>query len=91
MGITYAEQAGFTAHTWLDGAMYSVPQHEILMVMRGHWRLSHEGGCTVLNPGDTCAVPPNLSHAIEPSMSGEASLFRIRNTHDKAGLTGALL
>ena len=84
-------EVDFISRHSVDGAMYSVPQHEILMVMRGHWRLSHEVGSTVLNPGDTCAVPPNLPHAIEPSMSGEASLFRIRNTHDKAGLTGALL
>ncbi len=65
--------------------------HENLMAIRGYRRLSHDGGSTVPDPGDTRAVPPNLSHAIEPSMSGEASLFRIRNTLDKSGLTGALL
>ncbi len=84
-------EVDFISRNSLDGAKYSVPQHEILMVMRGHWRISWEGGSAVLNPGDTCAVPPNLSHAIEPSMSGEASLYRVRNTDDKAGPTGALL
>lgn len=63
-------------------------RHTVLMVMRGHWRLSWEGGQIILAPGDTCAVPPGLSHGLEPSMSGEASLFRVRNTDDPAGLTG---
>lgn len=84
-------EVDFISRNSLNNEMYSVPRHEILMVMRGHWRLSWQGGSTVLNPGDTCAVPPNLSHAIEPSMSGESSLYRIRNTDDKAGPTGALL
>ncbi len=75
----------------LSVAMYSVPQHEIIMIMRGHWRLSWEGGSAVMNPGDTCAIPPHLLHTIAPSMSGEASLYRVRNTADKAGPTGALL
>lgn len=65
-------------------------RHEILMVMRGHWKLDWEGGSAVLNPGDTCAIPPNLAHAIQPSMSGEASMFRVRNTDDRAGPTSAL-
>lgn len=72
-------------------APYSCEQHEIIMVVRGHWRLQWDGGSTVLNPGDTCAVPPNLSHSLAPSMSGEASLYRVRNTNDEAGPTGALL
>ena len=62
-------------------------RHEILMPVKGHWRLHWDGGETVLNPGDTCAVPPGLSHGIEPAMTGEASLYRIRNTDDPAGLT----
>ncbi len=84
-------EVDFISRNSLNSAMHSVEQHEILMVMRGHWRLNYEGGSTVLNPGDTCAIPPNIPHAIEPSMSGEASLYRVRNTNDKAGLTGALL
>lgn len=84
-------EVDFISRNSLDGAMRSVPQHEILMIMRGHWRLTWDGGSAVLNPGDTCAIPPGLPHAIEPSMSGEASLYRVRNTEDKAGLTGALL
>ncbi len=80
----------FISRDSLDDAMHSSERHEILMVMRGHWRLSWEGGSHVLNPGDTCAVPPGLAHSLVPSMSGEASLYRVRNTDDKAGPTGAL-
>lgn len=67
--------------------MYATPRHEILMVMRGHWRLAWDGGETTLAPGDTCAVPPNLSHSLSPSMTGEASLYRVMNTDDPAGPT----
>ncbi|MEM7270893.1 MAG: cupin, partial [Pseudomonadota bacterium] len=66
---------------------YSTPRHEVLMVMRGHWRLLWDGGETALAPGDTCAVPPDLSHALRPAMTGEASLFRVRSTDDAPGAT----
>ena len=67
--------------------MYISDRHEILMPMRGHWRLRWEGGETVLNPGDTMAVPPGIARALSPSMTGEASLYRVRNTDDDAGPT----
>ncbi len=63
-------------------------RHEVLMVMRGHWRLAWDGGETVLGPGDTCLIPPGLSHRLVPSMSGEASLFRVVDTDDPPGPTG---
>ena len=72
---------------------YQTERHEVLMVMRGHWRLGWAdndgkgGGETVLAPGDTCAVPPGLAHSLAPSMTGEASMFRVRNTDDPAGAT----
>ena len=66
---------------------YSSDRHEILMVMRGHWRLGWDGGQATLAPGDTCAVPPGLARTLAPSMTGEASLFRVRNTNDPAGPT----
>ncbi len=68
-------------------AMYTTPRHEILMPMRGHWKLTWEGGEAVLNPGDTCAVPPGLQHALSPTMTGEVSLYRVMNTDDPAGPT----
>jgi len=33
------------------------------------------------------AVPPGLEHSIAPAMSGEASLYRVRDTDDPAGPT----
>ncbi|MEX1214948.1 cupin domain-containing protein [Saccharospirillum sp.] len=62
-------------------------RHTVLMVMRGHWTVSWADGRITLAPGDTCAVPPGLSHRLVPAMSGEASLFRVCNTDDPAGLT----
>lgn len=70
---------------------YAIDAHEVLMPMRGHWRLSWAQGSTVLNPGDTAAIPPGLSHALAPSMTGEASLYRVRATEDPPGATGRLL
>ncbi len=60
---------------------------EVLMPVRGHWRLTWPGGETVLNPGDTCLVPAGLRHAAAPSMTGEAALYRIVGTDDPAGPT----
>ena len=80
-------EVDFLTRGSIPAEMYSADRHEILMPVRGHWRFSWEGGTTVLNPGDTCAVPPGLAHSLEPSMTGEASLYRIRNTDDPAGAT----
>ncbi len=67
--------------------MYVSDRHEIIMPVRGHWTFAWDGGATVLNPGDTAAVPPGLKRALMPAMTGEASLYRIRNTDDPAGPT----
>lgn len=66
---------------------YTTDRHEVLMVMRGHWRLGWDGGETALAPGDTCAIPPGMRRSLAPSMTGEASLYRVRNTDDKPGAT----
>ena len=66
---------------------YATPRHEILMVMRGHWHLGWDDGETVLAPGDVCAIPPGVTHSVFPSMTGEASLYRVMNTDDPAGPT----
>ena len=60
---------------------------EVLMVMRGHWKLTWGHDQLVLNPGDTCWVPAHLSHSLEVCVSGEASLYRVTGTDDDAGLT----
>lgn len=68
---------------------YAVDGHEVLMPLRGHWRIEWNGGSAVLNPGDTCAVPPGLMRTVYPSMSGEAAMYRVRATDDPAGPTRA--
>lgn len=73
--------------TSISNTPYSTERHEILMIMRGHWVLRWAQEQTVLAPGDVCAVPPGVEHSLEASMSGEASLFRVRNTDDPAGAT----
>ncbi len=80
-------EVDFISRNSLAEEPFSSDRHEILMVMRGHWRLTWEGGETVLAPGDTCALPPGLVHGIRPAMAGEASLFRVRDTGDPAGPT----
>jgi len=70
---------------------YTRERHEVLMVMRGNWRLAWEGGESVLNAGDACALPPGLPRRLGPAMSGEASLYRVRATGDPAGPTRGLM
>jgi mannose-6-phosphate isomerase-like protein (cupin superfamily) len=85
------DKPGFEVELLTRGSIpqsqYATPRHEVLMVMRGHWTLAWDQGEVVLAPGDTCAVPPNLRHRLAPSMTGEASLYRVMNTDDPAGPT----
>ena len=88
------DRPGFEVEFLARGSVSNEPRatgrHEVLMVMRGHWRLSWEGGETVLNPGDTCVAPPGLRRRLVPAMSGEASLYRVVGTEDPAGPTRGL-
>ena len=76
----------FISRSSLTGA-YSTEHSEVLMPMRGHWKLTWDGGSATLNPGDTVLVPPGLNRELVPSMTGEASLYRVRGTQDPAGPT----
>jgi len=71
----------------IDANFYQSDQPEVLMPVKGHWRLNWEGGSTVLNSGDTAFVPAGTPHAVEPSMTGEVSMYRVRGTDDSAGPT----
>lgn len=66
---------------------YSVDRQEVLMTMRGHWRVTWSGGATTLGPGDIFTVPAGIERAVAPSMTGDASMFRVRGTEDQAGPT----
>lgn len=80
-------EVDFITRGSIPEAPYRSDHHEVLMVMRGHWTLAWEQREKILAPGDTCAVPPGLPRALWPSMTGEASMFRVRNTDDPAGPT----
>ena len=62
-------------------------RYDILMPVKGHWKLSYSGHEEILSAGDTTLIKPNNNYRLEPSMSGEASLYRIANTSDTAGPT----
>ena len=85
------DRPGFEVSFLTRGSAPETPQsHDrasVLMPLRGHWRLTWEGGDATLNPGDTCLVPENLPHAVVPAMTGEASLYRVIGTEDPAGPT----
>ncbi len=80
-------EVDFLSRTSIAPDPYTTDRHEVLMVMRGYWRVSWDGHEATLAPGDTCAVPPGVTRSLEPTMSGEASLYRVRNTDDPAGPT----
>ena len=67
--------------------MHSHDKPTVLMPVRGHWKLSWPDGETRLNPGDTALIKAGEAHALTPSMTGEASLYRITATDDPAGAT----
>ena len=82
-------EVDFLSRTSLS-AGYTADVAEVLMPVRGHWRLDWDGGSVVLNPGDTCNVPVGLHRHLTPAVTGEASLYRVRATQDPAGPTMAL-
>jgi len=59
----------------------------VLMPVKGHWRVTWEGGEATLAPGDTMSVPGDMDHAAVPAMTGEAALYHIVATDDPAGAT----
>ena len=65
----------------------SISYSVVLMPMHGHWKLSWEGGSSTLNPGDTCLLPAGFTHTLKPSITGEASLYRVISNDDPAGPT----
>jgi len=77
----------FISRGSLSAAVQSSDCYEVLMPMRGHWRLEWQQSGAVLNPGDTCLLQPATEYTLTPAVTGDASLFRVRNTDDPAGPT----
>jgi mannose-6-phosphate isomerase-like protein (cupin superfamily) len=73
----------------LSDETITIDQNVVLMPMRGHWKLSWDTGSATLNPGDTCLLPAGFAHKVEPSMTGESSLYRVISNDDPAGPTWA--
>ena len=81
----------FISRASLDSAEIEFENNVVLMPVRGHWKLEWAGGTATLNPGDTCLLPEGFKHKLAPSMTGEASLYRIISNDDPAGPTWTLL
>ncbi|WP_375228795.1 cupin domain-containing protein [Roseobacter sp. S98] len=77
----------FVTRASATDAMHAHDKPSVLMPVRGHWRVTWEGGAATLAPGDTMSVPENLMHSVVPSMTGDAGLYHIVATDDPAGAT----
>ena len=89
-GVLYDKpgfEVDFISRNSISSNNYSTEKYEILMPVRGHWKFKGDSGETVINPGDTVLVPPMLQRSISPNMTGISSMYRVRNTNDKAGPT----
>lgn len=82
-------EVDFLTRGSISGDAMANDTHTVLMPVRGHWSLTVDGIETVLNPGDTALLNPGEAHELTPSMTGEASLYRITATKDAAGATWA--
>ena len=85
------DKPGFEVDFLTRGSVPETPAkttaNEVLMPVRGHWRAVVDGKSDVLAPGDTFLIPKGSELALAPSMTGEASLYRVRATKDPAGPT----
>ena len=61
------------------------PHYTVLMPVKGFWRLHQNGQDSHIGPGDTAFLQPDTSYELASAMSGEAGLYRIRDTNDPAG------
>ena len=80
-------EVDFLSRNSLDDSTITPEKHVVLMPMRGHWALRVGDFDTVLNPGDTCLLKPGEAYSLAPSMTGEASLYRVTETDDPVGAT----
>lgn len=85
------DKPGFEVDFLTRGSAQTTPTQSpfptVLMPVTGHWRVKWDQGQSTLAPGDTMSVPENTAYTVEPSMTGEAALYRTVATGDKAGAT----
>ncbi len=85
------DKPGFEVDFLTRGSAQTTPVQSrfptVLMPVTGHWRVKWDEGQATLAPGDTMSVPENTPYTCEPSMTGEAALYRTVATGDKAGAT----
>ena len=77
-------EVDFISHD-LGDTPVSEPCYTVLMPVKGHWQLEMAGNRQILAPGDTAFIQPDTAYQLSPSMTGEAALYRIKNTSDSAG------
>jgi hypothetical protein len=82
------DRPGFTVDFFSassTGIFKPEPYYTVLMPVKGYWKLQQNGQDSHLGPGDTAFLQPENAYNISPAMSGEAALYRIKNTNDPAG------
>ncbi|MGB0163783.1 MAG: cupin, partial [Candidatus Puniceispirillaceae bacterium] len=67
------------------GPVSACPHYTVLMPVKGYWRLCQNGQESHIGPGDTAFLQPDTGYELAPAMSGEAALYRIKDTNDPAG------
>ena len=67
------------------GPVSACPHYTVLMPVKGYWRLCQNGQDSHIGPGDTALLQPDTGYELAPAMSGEAALYRIKDTNDPAG------
>jgi hypothetical protein len=86
-------EVGFLTRGSATTGMHRHDRPSVLMPVTGHWRVVWEGSDTcpdgeaTLAPGDTMIVPEHLDHTAYPSMTGDAALYHVIATGDRAGAT----
>ncbi len=67
---------------------YGIYTKDVVFIpVYGNWRIKSEMFDIILNPGDTFSLPKNNKYTLEPTKSGNASIYKIIPTDDKPGST----
>ena len=90
-GALILDRPGFEVEFASRGAFSDQPvvcqAPEVLMIHRGHWRLTSGVMDTVLAPGDVALLRDGTHYSVGATMTGECGLFRVHPTGDPAGPT----